>query len=426
MQKLIRKGESQYYIVIYNTYMILSGKSSNARGLCSKRRQRSSAAFFEWRESPSGHTHGFSPWRFQRAQPPFILNSWPLFALSLSPLAEALGGYRLPKPPNPHPPRTCHFSPKFRSWGLSVSGARLPGLCDKPGASGDIKSHFREVDTHNFTQQTVCEDVSIGFPLHVPSQLLWPLSHVTSPGYKGLSSPEGKALGRGRSLPSPVWCNCLLPRALPRAPARLKCQYTQLRLPEPPLKPQVSAQNAWSEPCCSLPNCRFPTRMMRVFHTPRGSLDGVRRLSWVEESELFCCFPVKFPSFFLHLQRKKAALDLKALQLKRCKYTIFLSEHKWKQESSVNARDSQKIKQHHGRKSIRTVSCKKGILALRSSDLVQTERVWQGSAAACLPCLILFLKDILNSNVWDAKLMGWKLMVQVWCGPLLKLLQFYP
>lgn len=104
-------------------------------------------------------------------------------------------------------------------------------------------------------------------------------------------------------------------------------------------------------------------------------------------------------SFYTY--REKAALDLKALQLKRCKYATFLSEQEWKEKRNVDARDSQRIKQHHGRKPIRTVNYIKG----HSCLMKQSGRVYQGSTPACLPALILFL-DLLNSNVGDAKLMG--------------------
>lgn len=58
-------------------------------------------------------------------------------------------------------------------------------------------------------------------------------------------------------------------RALQRAPSRLKCQYTQLRTSlSLLLSPRFQLKMPdLREPCCSLPNCCFPTRMMRVCFT---------------------------------------------------------------------------------------------------------------------------------------------------------------
>lgn len=123
----------------------------------------------------------------------------------------------------------------------------------------------------------------------------------------------------------------------------------------------------------------FPTRMMRVFHMPWGSLDSVRRLAWVEERELFCCFPVKIPSFFLHLQRKgctgsegSAAEKVPSVQ-SFCQNTRENREAVWMPGTPIKSN------------SIMKENPSELWTALRSSGLVQSERVYQGSAATCLP-----------------------------------------
>lgn len=74
------------------------------------------------------------------------------------------------------------------------------------------------------------------------SQSLWPLSGDMRPRCNGLSAPEGKALGREGAWPSPaINADCLLAACFTEGTISTE---VPIHTAEPPLKPQVSAQNA--------------------------------------------------------------------------------------------------------------------------------------------------------------------------------------